>query len=377
LSLDAHADSAKQFVGIGHNRKIIADTDAGEKELIGRLCTLLRVVERPLEKLDLSRPLEGNVLCLEFWVLSSRHGHFPPFNRERRLGDGFELSKAPHDFSAKLFTEEFPFHAVDGIHVAASTREKQRGHLIAQVLLDVLLNIAGIIRRDGKVAGIGGVTGEVIHDGLVSSIFANHVSIALEMARMHEDLRKAKGVQEAYHRKMEEIVTQVQNLSLQDRQSLEEHIVILQETPETDGDEILQGQTGDKIPWVRGDIFLLQNSGVDQAEEAKVSVQVEFRDDYWRPTENLNQGKEGAFIQIADPLELGDQFPMVLYMPNGGETIEVQCKVTWTNKYGKETKDLCKGMGIKFLNLKPESKKKIEECVEFQMKNFEIKGSVN
>jgi Tfp pilus assembly protein PilZ len=209
------------------------------------------------------------------------------------------------------------------------------------------------------------------------SIFANHVSIALEMARMHEDLRKAKGVQQAYHRKMDEIVTQVQNLSLQDRQNLEEHIVILQETPEADGDRILQGQTGDKIPWVRGDILLLQNSGVDHAEEANVSVQVEFRDDYWKPTENLNQGKEGAFIQIADPLELGDQFPMMLYMPNGGEPIEVQCKVTWTNKYGKVTKDMGKGMAVKFLTLQPEDKKKIDEFVQKEKKKFELSGFHN
>jgi Tfp pilus assembly protein PilZ len=104
---------------------------------------------------------------------------------------------------------------------------------------------------------------------------------------------------------------------------------------------------------------------------------VEFRDDYWKPTENLNQGKEGAFIQIADPLELGDQFPMMLYMPNGGEPIEVQCKVTWTNKYGKVTKDMGKGMAVKFLTLQPENKKKIDEFVQKEKKKFELSGFPN
>jgi len=209
------------------------------------------------------------------------------------------------------------------------------------------------------------------------SVFANHVSIALEMARLSDDLRKARGVREAYDRKMEEIVTQVQNIPLQERQFLEDHIVMLQTTPETDEKKIFQGQTEEKVPWVRGDIFLLQNSGIDQAEEAKLSVQVEFRDDYWRPTESLNQGKEGAFIQLSDPLELGDQFPMLLYMPNGGETIEVECKVTWTNKYGKVTKDMGKGMGVKFLKLQPEIKKKIDDYIQAEKKKFELRGFSN
>ena len=108
-----------------------------------------------------------------------------------------------------------------------------------------------------------------------------------------------------------------------------------------------------------------------------MSVQVEFRDDYWRPTENLPQGKEGAFIQLAAPLELGDQFPMLLYMPNGGDPIEVQCRVTWTNKYGKVTKDMGKGMAVKFLNLQPETKKKIDEYIQAEKKKFELGGFPN
>ena len=123
---------------------------------------------------------------------------------------------------------------------------------------------------------------------------------------------------------------------------------------------------------MRAEIVLLQNSVVDQAEEANIPVQVEFREDYWKPTENLNQGKEGAFIQIEDPLELGDQFPMLLHVPNGAEPIEVQCRVTWTNKYGKVTKDMGKGMAVKFLNLHPEHKRKIDEFVQKEKKKFEL-----
>jgi hypothetical protein len=42
----------------------------------------------------------------------------------------------------------------------------------------------------------------------------------------------------------------------------------------------------------------------------------------------------------------------------------VACKVTSTNQYAKETTDLRKGMGFKFLNLQPESKKRVEEYIQ-------------
>jgi Tfp pilus assembly protein PilZ len=58
-------------------------------------------------------------------------------------------------------------------------------------------------------------------------------------------------------------------------------------------------------------------------------------------------------------------------MPNGGEPIKVQCKVTWTNRY-KVTKDIGKGMGVKFLDLQPATKKKINEFIQSEKKKFEL-----
>ncbi|MGD0623888.1 MAG: GAF domain-containing protein [Thermodesulfobacteriota bacterium] len=211
------------------------------------------------------------------------------------------------------------------------------------------------------------------------SSFANHISIALEMARLSEEVRKANGVRQAYDRQMDEIVNQVQSLSLNERQRIDDHIIMLQTAPKNDEKDFFQEQNEEGVPWVRGAIVLQKEGGVDAQidEKANIIVRVEFREDYWRTAANLTLGKEGAFIQMTDPMELGDQFPMMLYMPNGADPIEVQCKVTWSNKYGKETKDLRKGMGVKFLKLEPESKKRIEECVQFQRKNFELRGVDN
>jgi Tfp pilus assembly protein PilZ len=211
------------------------------------------------------------------------------------------------------------------------------------------------------------------------SSFGNHIAIALEMARLSEELRKSKGVRQAYDRQMDEIVSQMQSLSSKERERIDEHIVILQTAQKIDEKEFFQEQIEESVPWMRGAILLPKESGANPQgdEKAVINVQVEFREEYWRAAESLTAGKEGAYIRMADPMELGDQFPMVLYMPDGADPIEVQCKVTWTNKYGKEIKDLGKGMGIKFLNLKPETRKKIEECVQFQKKNFQLRGLSN
>jgi len=206
------------------------------------------------------------------------------------------------------------------------------------------------------------------------SSFGNHISIALEIARLSEEVRKARGFRQAYDRQMDEIVNQMENLSLRERERIDDHIIMLQADPKKDEKEFLQEQTGERVPWVRGAILLHKESGVDNHtdDKANIIVQVEFRDDYWRPTEGLIPGKEGAFIPMADPMELGDRFPLMLYMPDGADPIKVECKVTWTNKYGKETKDLRKGIGVKFLNLRPESRRKIEECIQFQRKNYQL-----
>jgi uncharacterized protein (TIGR02266 family) len=89
---------------------------------------------------------------------------------------------------------------------------------------------------------------------------------------------------------------------------------------------------------------------------------VEFEEQNWGFTKNLSKG--GAFILTPDPMDLGDEFFMKLHMPDDGEAIEVTCKVVWTNKYGKETQDMRRGMGIKFLGIQPEVQNRIEEYIK-------------
>ena len=77
------------------------------------------------------------------------------------------------------------------------------------------------------------------------------------------------------------------------------------------------------------------------------------------------------FIPTANPRELGEQFILRLYLSEG-KPIEVPCKVIFTNKYGKESQNLRRGMGIKFLDLPPEVQRQLEEHLQtYQNRKFQ------
>jgi uncharacterized protein (TIGR02266 family) len=196
------------------------------------------------------------------------------------------------------------------------------------------------------------------------SSFANFASTAMGMADLHEEVNKAKGFRITYERYLDNILNQLQGLSQRERERIDSHILKLQAEPEIDEKKFLEDQAQENVAWVQGTITLKEEAGIDRRKDERVEtrVRVEFEEEYWGFTKNLSKG--GAFILTPDPMELGDEFLLKLFMPDGEEPIESACKVIWTNKYGKETKNLRRGMGIKFLRLQPEAQKRIEEHIK-------------
>jgi len=129
---------------------------------------------------------------------------------------------------------------------------------------------------------------------------------------------------------------------------------------------IIEGPNKEKIAWAPGTVSLKEEAGIDRRREERIetTVRAEFQEEYWGYTKNLSNG--GAFILSSNPLDLGDEILLKLHIPDGGEQIEVDCKVVWTNQYGRETQDLRRGMGVKFLNLRPEAQKRIQTYIEFE-----------
>ncbi len=196
------------------------------------------------------------------------------------------------------------------------------------------------------------------------SSFANLAATALGMADLLEEISKAKNLRITYERYLDNILNQLQGPSEKEHPPIDSHIVKIETEQKVNEKDLPEGQAKEKVTWVQGTITLKEESGINRRQDERVEtiVRVEFEDQYWGFTKNLSKG--GAFILTPDPMDLGEEFFMKLHMPDGGEPIEVTCKVVWTNKYGKETHDMRRGMGIKFLRIKPEVQDRIEEYIK-------------
>jgi uncharacterized protein (TIGR02266 family) len=128
---------------------------------------------------------------------------------------------------------------------------------------------------------------------------------------------------------------------------------------ELDDNEFLEYKTNGKVPWAEATILLKDERR--ENERAEIKVRVEFDEEHWGITDNLSMG--GAFVLTTNPMDLGDEFLLRIHIPDGREPVEGGCKVVWTNKYGKESNNLRRGMGIKFLNLQEENRIRIEEFI--------------
>jgi len=200
------------------------------------------------------------------------------------------------------------------------------------------------------------------------SIFGNQASIAIENAYLLEELRKGVSFRKSYERYLDDILNQLQNLSEEERRRIEEHIgrLLPGQTPEEK--QLAEEPVKEKGTEVEEDIQWAAELAAfrGQDERAEEMIRVEFADSSLGFADDLTTA--GVFIRTPNPMELGEQVLLKLHILDGAEPLEVACKVIWTNKYGKESQYLRRGMGVKFLNLEPEVQKRIEEYVQSQKK---------
>jgi len=189
------------------------------------------------------------------------------------------------------------------------------------------------------------------------SIFANHASIALENQYLLDEVRKAASLRKSYEEHLDELMKQLQGLSEEERRRIDEHIGrflagVKAEKPS-------RPRSAERVPGEKG-IIRLAGEAVfeDSPENLAEKIQVEVEELGGR-----DLSCAGIFIPTANPRDLGEQFTLRLYLPEG-QPLEVPCKVIFSNKYGKESQNLRRGMGIKFLDLPPEVQKQLEERVQ-------------
>ena len=198
------------------------------------------------------------------------------------------------------------------------------------------------------------------------SIFGNYASIAADNSYLQEEVVKGANFRKTYQKYLEDILKQLQTISEEERRRVEEHIMRLMPAPETSEKQATEPSPDKKVAGGDGAAAAVPEAGVKAGTEDRGNgmVKVEFQDSSLGFADDLTPG--GVFIRTANPMDLGEQFLLKLHMSDGGGPIEMPCKVIWTNKYGKESQHLRRGMGVKFLNIGEDLQKRVEEFIKAQ-----------
>jgi uncharacterized protein (TIGR02266 family) len=83
-------------------------------------------------------------------------------------------------------------------------------------------------------------------------------------------------------------------------------------------------------------------------------------------TDNLSRG--GLFIKTANPLEQGQKFLLKLQLPGLSDPMKIQCEVAWVRKQRTESMAGSEGMGVKFDEMDPKVKEKLDHYIQALMK---------
>ncbi|HYB19787.1 MAG TPA: GAF domain-containing protein [Thermodesulfobacteriota bacterium] len=188
----------------------------------------------------------------------------------------------------------------------------------------------------------------------------NQASIAMENFHLLEEIGKGVSFRRNYEQYLDNILNQLQTLSDVERRRIEDHIGKLLPAQSVEEKAFLPEQT-EEIE--KGTIPIVEPMTIDHQEGERVTRVLQVDMEGEPPPVAYDLGDEGVFIRTPNPLDLGEQFFLKLHLAEGEPPVEVTCKVIWSNKYGKESRQLRRGMGVKFLNLSPELQKRMEDYI--------------
>jgi len=77
--------------------------------------------------------------------------------------------------------------------------------------------------------------------------------------------------------------------------------------------------------------------------------------------ENVSPG--GLFLSAAQPMKVGDRFPVEFVLPDNVTTIRCLCEVVWKRRYDSKG-TVTEGMGIRFVDLDQTKRKAITDWVK-------------
>jgi Tfp pilus assembly protein PilZ len=201
------------------------------------------------------------------------------------------------------------------------------------------------------------------------NVFGNLGLLAMKVDSLAKRAEEGITLRNNYEKYLDNILTQLQSLFKCEGNIIKEHVATFFEEQEREngGESHLEpnqmsAMESEEPSPPAGEELNIEPVNRRGGERIHEVIQVDFRNEFFGLTNNLSQ--DGAFIQIPNPLDLQEVFGFRLHLPDGGEAIDVKCKVIWSNKYGKETEGLPRGMGVKFLDLQAEAKNRIQEYIK-------------
>jgi uncharacterized protein (TIGR02266 family) len=190
---------------------------------------------------------------------------------------------------------------------------------------------------------------------------AIQAAMAKEKSSLDAEVRRGAGGRKEYEQYLDDILNQLQTLSDVERRRIEDHI-----------ERLLSAHPGEERGSLSEPCEEAGNGSLPAVEPIALGPQVEDRvtrmlkvDMEGEPSSLApDLGNGGVFIRTPNPLELGEEFVLHLHMAEGEAPIGVTCRVIWTNKYGKESRHLRRGMGVKFLDLSPQLRNRVESYIQ-------------
>jgi uncharacterized protein (TIGR02266 family) len=191
-------------------------------------------------------------------------------------------------------------------------------------------------------------------------------AMAKEKSSLDAEVRKGTSYRKDYEQYLDYILNQLQTLSDVERRRIEDHIERLLPSP-TGEERISPSEPAEEAG--KGSLPGMEPIALAQEVEDRITkmLQVDMEGEPSSLAPDLGNG--GVFIRTPNPLELGEEFVLKLHMAEGETPVGVTCRVIWTNKYGKESRQLRRGMGVKFLDLSPQLRNRVELYIQSHKNN--------